>query len=188
MDDATAQAVMKNIVQPTMDGMAKEGTPFKGVLFAGLMLTSKGVKLLEYNVRFGDPETQVLMARFSGDLYKVLLACSNGTLNPADITFVSDAAVCVVMAANGYPGDYEKGSVIDGLDNAAKIAGVKVFHAGTKAQDGKILANGGRVLGVTAIGASIGEAQALAYKAVDAIEWPEGFCRRDIAWQALKAA
>jgi phosphoribosylamine--glycine ligase len=188
MDDTTAQAVMKTMVQPTVDGMAKEGAPFKGVLFAGLMLTPKGPRLLEYNVRFGDPETQVLMARFSGDLYKVLLACSQGTLNSSDITFRSEAAVCVIMATKGYPGDYEKGSVIGGLDKAGSVEDVQIFHAGTKAEGGKILANGGRVLGVTAIGATIAQAQARAYEAVDRIEWPEGFCRRDIAWQALKAA
>jgi hypothetical protein len=118
----------------------------------------------------------------------VLLACSQGTLNSSDITFRTEAAVCVVMAAKGYPGDYEKGSVIGGLDKAGSVEGVQIFHAGTKAEGGKILANGGRVLGVTAIGATIAQAQARAYEAVDRIEWPEGFCRRDIAWQALKAA
>lgn len=188
MDDAQAQQVMKTIVQPTVDGMAAEAAPFKGVLFAGLILTKQGPKLLEYNVRFGDPETQVLMARFSGDLYQVLLACSTGTLDPAAITFRKEAAVCVVMATKGYPGAYEKGSVIRGLDRADAIPGVTVFHAGTDQEDGDFIATGGRVLGVTAIGATISEAKERAYQAVDTIDWPQGFCRRDIAWQALKAA
>ncbi len=184
MTDAITKIVMDTIVQPTVDGMIQEGAPFKGVLFAGLMLTKQGPKLLEYNARFGDPETQVLMARFSGDLYQVLLSCSQGTLDPAAITFSKQAAVCVVMAANGYPGTYEKGSVIGGLDKADAMEGVKVFHAGTQARGSDIIATGGRVLGVTALGDTIAQAKARAYQAVDAIEWPEGFCRRDIAWQA----
>jgi phosphoribosylamine--glycine ligase len=188
MSDEVAMQVMRDIVQPTMDGMKKEGTPFKGVLFAGLMLTKQGPKLLEYNVRFGDPETQVLMARFSGDLYKVLLDCSKGTLNSKDITFHKDAAVCVVMAANGYPDTYKKNTIIRGLEKAAQVEGAKVFHAGTEKRGSDIVAVGGRVLGVTALGGNIAEAKARAYKAVDCIDWPEGFCRRDIAWQALKAA
>lgn len=188
MDEAMAQQVIRTIVQPTVDGMAQEGAPFKGVLFAGLMLTGQGPKLLEYNVRFGDPETQVLMARFSGDLYQLLLACSTGRLDPASITFSDEAAVCVVMAAKGYPGAYEKGSVIRGLDKANAVEGVTVFHAGTEKRDGCIIAMGGRVLGVTALGSSIAQAKERAYRAADAIDWPEGFCRRDIAWQALKTA
>jgi phosphoribosylamine---glycine ligase len=188
MNDAMAAEVMKHIVQPTMDGMAAENAPFKGVLFAGLMLTPQGIKLLEYNVRFGDPETQVLMARFSGDLYKVLLACSKGQLNPADIVFHDKAAVCVVMASKGYPGNYQKGTMIGGLDKAGAIQDVVVFHAGTAAKDGVVTATGGRVLGITALGDTIAQAQIRAYQAVDAIDWPEGFCRRDIAWQALKIA
>lgn len=175
------QTIMRDIVLPTVAGLKKEGCPFKGVLFAGLMLTKNGPKLIEYNARFGDPETQVLMMRYSGDLYQTLLACAKGELDKADIRFVDQAAVCVVMAANGYPGDYQKGSQIHGLDKAATLPSTKVFHAGTQAKDGAILANGGRVLGVTALGNSISEAKANAYKAVDTIDWKEGFCRRDIA-------
>jgi len=185
------ETVMNTIIQPTVNAMRKEGTLFKGVLFAGLMLTADGPKLIEYNVRFGDPETQVLMARFNADLYKALLACSpvgddKGALDKVRISFADAPALCVVMAANGYPGDYQKGSTINGLDKAARAEGVKVFHAGTVSKDGKIIANGGRVLGVTALGKNIAEAQKKAYEAVDAIDWPEGFCRRDIGWRAIR--
>ena len=184
------ETVMHDIIRPTVAAMQKEYMPFRGVLFAGLMLTEQGPKLLEYNVRFGDPETQALMARFSGDLYKVLLACSplsneKGSLDKVAITFRDEAALCVVMAANGYPGDYVKGSMIRGLDKAAQLESTKVFHAGTQAKDGAIIAIGGRVLGVTAIGKTIGQAQQRAYQAVDSIDWPEGFCRRDIGWRAV---
>ena len=185
MTDAMRKIVMKDIILPTVAAMKKEGSPFKGVLFAGLMLTKAGPKLLEYNVRFGDPETQGLMMRFDGDLYETLLACATGRM--ANIKYhMSKAALCVVMAANGYPGAYEKGSVIRGLDKAANIAGVKVFHAGTEKRGGDIIATGGRVLGVTAIADTIAEAQKKAYAAVDAIDWPKGFCRRDIGWRAIQ--
>ena len=186
MNEATRKVVMQGIIAPTVAAMAKEGAPFKGVLFAGLMLTATGPKLLEYNVRFGDPETQSLMMRFDADLYPALLACSRGGLDKVKISFRKEAAVCVVMAAKGYPGDYKKGSEIKGLDKADALPGVKVFHAGTKAEGGKILANGGRVLGVTALGTTIKDAQQKAYEAVDLVDWPEGFCRRDIGWRALK--
>lgn len=190
MTDHLRDVVMKAIILPTVDGMKKEGMPFHGVLFAGLMLTKQGPKLLEYNARFGDPETQVLMARFNEDLYHALLACSpvgnKPKLQDVRISFTDDAAVCVVMAANGYPGEYKKGSVIRGLDKANALSNVKVFHAGTEKRGNDITATGGRVLGVTSTGATIRDAQALAYKAVDAIDWPDGFCRRDIAWRALK--
>lgn len=185
VDEALIKTVMETIIAPTMQGMKKDGNPFQGVLFAGLMLTKNGPKLLEYNVRFGDPETQVLMARFSGDLYAVLHACSTGRLSDAKVSFSNEAAVCVVMAAKGYPGDYVKNTEIKNLDKAAQIPGVKIFHAGTQKKDGKIISTGGRVLGVTALGATLKEAQANAYKAVDATLWPEGFCRRDIGWRAL---
>jgi len=185
MTDHLRKLTMEAIILPTVAAMKKEGCPFKGVLFAGLMLTKQGPKLLEYNARFGDPETQALMARFDGDLYQVLLACSTGKLDKARVSFSDKAAVCVVMAASGYPGDYKKGTAIGGLNKAAKIDGVKVFHAGTQKTDAGIVANGGRVLGITALGATIKEAQAQAYKAVDTIDWPEGFCRRDIAWRAI---
>ena len=184
--DAMAKAVMKDIIEPTVAAMKKEGCPFSGVLFAGLMLTAGGPKLLEYNVRFGDPETQVLMARFNADLFQTLLACARGKLSEAKISFRPEAAVCVVMAASGYPGHYEKGSLIKGLGAAGEIPGVVVFHAGTRKQGGDFVATGGRVLGVTGLGGSIEKAQENAYKAVDAIDWPEGFCRRDIGWRALK--
>ena len=169
---------------PTVAAMKKEGATFRGVLFAGLMLTKEGPKLLEYNVRFGDPETQSLCLRFSGDLYQTLHACAIGNLKAADIRFDKRAALCVVMATKGYPGHYPKGSVINGLEKVV-AKDVKIFHAGTVEKDGKIVANGGRVLGVTALGNTIQEAQEHAYQAVDQIEWPEGFCRRDIGWRAI---
>jgi len=188
MTPPIAKTVMDTIILPTVAAMKKEGCEFKGVLFAGLMLTKTGPKLLEYNVRFGDPETQSLMMRFNADLFQTLLAASTGRLKDATISFRKEAAVCVVMSAKGYPGAYQKGSLIRGLDAANALSGVKVFHAGTDKRDGNIISIGGRVLGVTALGATIKEAQANAYKAVDLIDWPEGFCRRDIGWRALKAA
>ncbi|NBX02859.1 MAG: phosphoribosylamine--glycine ligase [Alphaproteobacteria bacterium] len=186
MTDALRAQTMKEIILPTVAAMAKEGAPFSGVLFAGLMLSKTGPKLLEYNVRFGDPETQSLMMRFDGDLYPVLLACAAGGLDKVNISFRKEAAMCVVMATKGYPGDYAKGSEIRGLEKADALPNVKVFHAGTKREGDKIVAVGGRVLGVTALGETIAEAQKNAYKAVDAIDWPEGFCRRDIGWRAIK--
>jgi len=186
MTDALRRTVMQAIILPTMSAMKKEGCPFKGVLFAGLMLTKQGPKLLEYNARFGDPETQSLMMRFDGDLYQVLLACAQGKLDKTKLSFSKKAAVCVVMAAKGYPGNYEKGSEIKGLDKAGKIDDVKIFHAGTEKRGNTIVAVGGRVLGVTALGDTIAGAQKKAYQAVDSIEWPKGFCRRDIGWRAIK--
>ncbi len=183
--DAIRKEVMEKIISPTMAAMEKEGCPFSGVLFAGLMLTKDGAKLLEYNVRFGDPETQSMMLRFDGDLFQLLLSCARGNVQEKFISLSKQAAVCVIMAANGYPGSYEKGSVISGLKKAGSLPGVKIFHAGTSEKDGNIISVGGRVLGVTALAGSIKEAKELAYKAVDLIEWPEGFCRRDIGWQAI---
>lgn len=180
--------IMEEIIKPSVAAMKAEGCPFKGVLFAGLMVDGDDIKLLEYNIRFGDPETQVLMARLTGDLYPALLACSKGGLDRIDITFTDDAAVCVVMAAKGYPGTYEKGTPISGLDAASALEGITIFHAGTKADGDKLLSAGGRVLGVTALGKTIEEAQINAYRAVDLVDWPEGFCRRDIAWRALRRA
>ena len=177
---------MDEIVVPTMRAMKAMGAPFKGVLFAGLMITKEGPKLIEYNVRFGDPETQVLMLRLMSDLLPALIASRDGQLKSFDLRWYPDAALTVVMAAKGYPGDYERGSVIEGLDEAAQVEGVEIFHAGTKADGGKITANGGRVLNVSAHGKSVSEAQARAYQAIDRIHWPEGFCRRDIGWQAVK--
>ncbi|GAB5471208.1 MAG: phosphoribosylamine--glycine ligase [Rhodospirillales bacterium] len=188
LDDAMAERVLQEIVQPTVDAMAEEGAPFRGVLYAGLMIGEAGPKLIEYNVRFGDPECQVLCARLRSDLLPVLLASAKGGLRQMSLRWREDAALCVVMAAKGYPGAYSKGSRIGGLERLAGRADVTVFHAGTKAgPEGEILANGGRVLGVTALGGDLGTAQKGAYAAVDAIDWPEGFCRRDIGWRALKA-
>lgn len=183
--DALRRKVMESIIMPTVAAMKKDGCPFKGVLFAGLMLTKQGPKLLEYNTRFGDPETQVLMARLSSDLYPALLACSKGGLDKVKVTFRNEVAVCVVMATKGYPGDYQKGTVINGLEKAKGLPDVTVFHAGTVIKDGKTIATGGRVLGVTALGKTIKEARQNAYKVVDLIDWPEGFCRRDIGWRAV---
>lgn len=182
--DAVRKDIMQQVIQPTVEAMKKEGATYRGVLFAGLMLTKQGIKLLEYNVRFGDPETQSLMMRFNGDLYQTLHACASGKLEQADISFDPRPALCVIMATKGYPGAYAKGSEIKELDTAARND-VKIFHAGTEKKDGKILANGGRVLGVTALGTTIREAQTNAYAAIDLIDWPEGFCRRDIGWRAV---
>ena len=178
--------VMDEIIHPTVRAMKAMGAPFKGVLFAGLMITKSGPQLIEYNVRFGDPETQVLMLRLMSDLVPALIAARDGQLKNFDLRWYPDAALTVVMAAKGYPGDYQKGSAIEGLDAAAAVEGVEIFHAGTKADGGRIFANGGRVLNVSALGRTVGEAQARAYAAVDKIRWPEGFCRRDIGWQAIK--
>ena len=185
--EAAAAHIMARIIQPTVQAMKAEGRPFKGVLFAGLMLTAEGAKLLEYNVRFGDPECQVLCTRLMSDLLPALIATHDGALKNFHLRWHDRAALTVVMAAKGYPGSYQRGSAIRGLDKAAALKDVLVFHAGTKAGlDGAILANGGRVLGVTGTGVTIAEAQARAYEAVDLIDWPQGFCRRDIGWRAVK--
>jgi phosphoribosylamine--glycine ligase len=183
--EMTARA-MDEIIVPTLRAMKAMGSPYKGVLFAGLMITKEGPKLIEYNARFGDPETQVLMLRLMSDLVPALMASRDGQLKNFDLRWYPGAALTVVMAAKGYPGEYTRGSVIEGLDEAAQIEGVEIFHAGTKADGGKILANGGRVLNVSARGKSVGEAQARAYQAIDKIRWSDGFCRRDIGWQAVK--
>jgi phosphoribosylamine--glycine ligase len=167
--------------------MKQRGTPFRGILYAGIMLTTQGPKLFEFNVRFGDPECQVLMLRMMSDIVPAFLASCDGQLKNFDLRWYPESALTVVMAAKGYPGDYQKGTRIEGLDDAAKVETVEIFHAGTVAQDGAILANGGRVLNVCALGATVTEAQARAYQAVDRINWPEGFCRRDIGWQAVEA-
>ena len=177
---------MEEIVLPTVRAMAAMGAPYRGVLFAGLMITRDGPKLIEYNVRFGDPETQVLMLRMMSDIVPAMIAACDGQLRNFDLRWYPDAALTVVMAAKGYPGAYEKNTVIDGLDGAAQLDGVEIFHAGTAMRDGKIVATGGRVLNVCGIGKSVGEAQARAYAGVDAITWPEGFCRRDIGWRAIE--
>jgi len=185
MTPAMTARAMDAIVLPTLRAMRAEGCPYRGVLYAGLMLTAEGPKLIEYNARFGDPECQVLMLRLMSDLVPALIASADGMLKNFDLRWYDDAALTVVMAARGYPGPYGKGSVIEGLDDAAKVEGVEIFHAGTKQEGGRILANGGRVLNVCARGRSVAEAQARAYQAVDRIRWPDGFCRRDIGWRAV---
>jgi phosphoribosylamine---glycine ligase len=174
--------VMTRIIEPTVRGMAERGTPFQGVLFAGLMLTEEGPKLVEYNARFGDPECQVMMMRMESDLVPLLHAVATGSLKGHDVAWKDEFALTVVMATEGYPGSYGKGSEIRGVDRADGD-GLVVFHAGTKRDGNRLLANGGRVLNVTALGASVTEAQDRAYAGVDAIDWPEGFCRRDIGWR-----
>jgi len=179
------QQVMERIIRPTVETLAAEGTPYSGVLYAGLMLTDEGPKLIEYNARFGDPECQVLMMRFDGDLVELLLAVADGTLaEQGPVELADRTALTIVMAANGYPGTPEKGGVITGID-AAQAGGARVFHASTAEKDGAIIATGGRVLNVTATGQSVREAQKAAYAAVDAIGFPTGFCRRDIGWREV---
>jgi phosphoribosylamine---glycine ligase len=186
MTPQMTQRALDEIVKPTIAAMKQMGAPYKGVLYAGLMITAEGPKLIEYNVRFGDPECQVLMLRLKSDLVPALVASRDGMLKSFDLRWYDEAALTVVMAAKGYPGAYQRGSVIAGLDDAANVDDVEVFHAGTKQNNGSVLANGGRVLNVSALGRTVGEAQARAYAAVDRIRWPDGFCRRDIGWQAVK--
>ncbi len=186
VDAATSARVMNEIIFPTLSAMRAIGAPYKGVLYAGLMLTADGPKLIEYNVRFGDPECQVLMPRLMSDLVPALLASREGMLKSLDLRWYPDSALTVVMAARGYPGSYETGSVIGGLDDAAAVEGVEIFHAGTKAEGGRILANGGRVLNVSALGKDVREARARAYEAIARIRWPEGYCRHDIGWRAME--
>jgi phosphoribosylamine---glycine ligase len=178
--------IMERIIRPTVAGMKARGTPFCGVLYAGVMLTADGPKLFEYNVRFGDPECQVLMLRMMSDIVPAMLASCDGQLKNFDVRWFPEQAVAVVMAARGYPGDYARGTRIDGLDDAAGVEGVEIFHAGTTEQGGAIFANGGRVLNVCALGKTVTEAQRRAYAAVDRIKWADGFCRRDIGWQAVE--
>lgn len=186
MTKAMEERVMAEIIAPTLAGMAKRGTPFKGVLFAGLMITAQGPKLIEYNVRFGDPECEVLMPRLKSDILPAFLAACDGVLGSFDLRWSDEAALTVVMAAKGYPGTPQKGSVIRGVEAAAAKENVLVFHAGTRQKGAELVADGGRVLNVVGFGKSVSEAQKRAYEAVDAIDWPEGFCRRDIGWQAVK--
>jgi phosphoribosylamine--glycine ligase len=177
--------VIREIIEPTVAAMAKRGMPYVGVLYAGLMLTPQGPKLIEFNARFGDPETQVMLARLNEDLLPLLLASARGALPAGPGKLSAQAALTVVYAAKGYPDAPERGSEIKGLERAAAMEGVTVFHAGTKREGTRLLANGGRVLNVTARGDSVAQAQARAYGAVDAIDWPGGFCRHDIGWRAL---
>jgi phosphoribosylamine--glycine ligase len=176
--------LMKTMIEPTVKGLLSEGIPYIGVLFAGIMVTKDGPKLIEYNARFGDPETQVMLARFSGDLAKLLLSCAQGQLDKKHLAFTDDASICVVMAAKGYPGTYEKGTPINRLEEAAKLT--PILHAGTTEKDGQLVANGGRVLNIVATEQSLGKARDTAYSAIQLIDWPEGFCRKDIGWRALK--
>ena len=178
------ERTMREIIEPTMRGMAETGMPFSGVLFAGLMVNDKGPQLIEYNVRFGDPECQVLMMRLKDDLLVLLSAVADGQLSHMSARWLDEAALTVVMAARGYPGTPQKGTIIRGIEKAHD--GVEVFHAGTAEEDGEIVSAGGRVLNVTAIGGTVTEAQRRAYEAVDVIDWPEGFCRRDIGWRAVE--
>ncbi|EJK78200.1 phosphoribosylamine--glycine ligase [Agrobacterium sp. SHOUNA12C] len=177
------ERTMKEIIEPTMRGMAESGYPFSGVFFAGLMITAKGPELIEYNVRFGDPECQVLMMRLKSDLLPLLLACANGTLDQVDAEWSDDVALSVVMASKGYPGSYAKNTPIAALP--ADSEGAKVFHAGTALKDGALVATGGRVLNVTATGRTVSEAQKRAYALASKVEWENGFNRSDIGWQAI---
>ncbi|WP_308911946.1 phosphoribosylamine--glycine ligase [Pseudokordiimonas caeni] len=185
MTPALCDRVMAEIIEPTVKAMADMGHPYTGVFFAGLMITDKGPELIEYNCRFGDPECQVLMTRMKSDIVPLLLAVATGDLSNAAVEWSDDPALTVVMAAKGYPGTYQKGSEIKGIAEAEGKTGAHVFHAGTKAEGGHVLATGGRVLNVTATGKTVSDAQAKAYAAVDIIDWPEGFCRRDIGWRAV---
>ena len=187
MTPALEAQVMAEIIKPTLRAMAARGAPFKGVLYAGLMITAEGPKLIEYNVRFGDPETQVLMPRLRSDLLPALVASADGLLGSFALRWKDEAALCVVMAAKGYPGPVQKDTPIKGLERACSLDDVVIFHAGTRRSGDHILSHGGRVLGITATGSSVAQAQARAYEAIDLIDWPEGFCRRDIGWRAVEA-
>lgn len=178
--------VMREIIMPTVNAMAERGTPFRGVLFAGLMIAASGPKLIEYNARFGDPETQVLMMRLKSDLLAALLATADGVLKDFDLRWSDDAALTVVMAANGYPGTPAKGTEIKGLEAAKLVPNVEIFHAGTRRDGARLLADGGRVLNVTGRGRTVAEARDAAYAAIAKIDWPGGFYRKDIGWRALQ--
>jgi phosphoribosylamine--glycine ligase len=188
MTDAMEALALAEIVRPTAKAMVELGHPYRGVLFVGLMITAEGPKLIEYNCRFGDPECQVLVLRLKDDLLTLLLATVEGELAHTGVRWKDEVALSVVMAANGYPGDYAKGSEIKGLEAASRLPGVTIFHAGTKLDGERLLSQGGRVLNISAVGATVAEARARAYAAVDAIDWPGGFCRRDIALRGLAPA
>jgi phosphoribosylamine--glycine ligase len=183
MTPELTRRTMDEIILPTVAAMRARGTPFQGVLYAGLMITADGPKLVEYNIRFGDPECQVLMMRLRSDLLAAFLATADGVLNNFSLRWSDDPALTIVMASNGYPGDYSKGSDIRGLERAAAHYGVMIFHAGTKRDGQRIVANGGRVLNITATGKTVAEAQSRAYESAAEIDWPEGFYRRDIGWR-----
>ena len=185
MTPALCEETRTGIIEPLVRGLAAEGVPYTGVFYAGLMLTADGPKLLEVNARFGDPECQVLMPRLKSDLLAALVAAHDGELREFDLRWRDEAALCVVLATRGYPGAFEKGSVIRGIEAADDLDDAMVFHAGTARTDAGVVAAGGRVLGVTALGAGVAAAQSRAYEAVGRIDWPEGFCRRDIGWRAV---
>jgi phosphoribosylamine--glycine ligase len=185
LTDAIAQLALDRIVKPTVAEMARRGTPFRGVLYAGLMIKDGAPRLVEYNVRFGDPECQVLMMRLGAQIFDLLLACAEGRLDRMAVNWAEDHALTVVMASRGYPGAYQKGSVISGLDDMPEDSRHMVFHAGTARKDGHLVAVGGRVLNITARGATLAEARAQAYDMVDRVDWRGGFCRHDIGWRAL---
>ena len=184
--ESMTKTIMETIIKPTLLGMKAEGRPYKGVLYAGLMVENHKPKLLEYNVRFGDPECQVLMMRLMSDLLPALIASEDGVLKDFDLRWYDDTALTVVMASNGYPGSYKKGSIIRGVEDFQDNKDMTLFHAGTKFNEkNEICASGGRVLAITALGKNVLEAQVKAYEGIDSIEWPDGFCRRDIGWRAL---
>lgn len=190
MNDDLENKILDRIIAPTVRGMKEEGMPFQGVLYAGLMIVNGEPKMIEYNIRFGDPECQAIMMRLDSDLVEILLATDKGGLDDIkqNIKWKDEAALCVVMAANGYPGNYKKGTEIKETDSVKDMKDVKLFHAGTMRDNSGALVNtGGRVLGVTGLGATIEEAQIKAYEAVDKIDWEQGFCRRDIGWRAIAA-
>jgi phosphoribosylamine--glycine ligase len=185
LTEAVQDQAMAEIVRPTLAEMARRGMPYQGILYAGLMIEDGRARLVEYNARFGDPECQVLMMRLGAQALDLILACAEGRLDGARVTYAEDHALTVVMAANGYPGAYAKGSVISGLEGLPEDSFHMVFHAGTTEAEGRVTATGGRVLNVTARGATLAEARDRAYAMVDRIDWPGGFCRRDIGWRAL---
>ncbi|MBO6868005.1 MAG: phosphoribosylamine--glycine ligase [Thalassococcus sp.] len=185
LTDEIAQKALDEIIKPTMAEMARRGTPYQGVLYAGLMIENGQPRLVEYNVRFGDPECQVLMLRLGAQALDLIHACAEGRLAEAQVNWADDHAMTVVLAASGYPGSYEKGTAINGLDAITEDSFNVMFHAGTSEKDGQVVATGGRVLNATARGATLQEARDRAYALVDAVDWPEGFCRRDIGWRAL---
>ena len=186
MDDEMQARAMSEIIEPTVKAMADEGMAYQGVLYAGLMITDKGPELIEFNCRFGDPECQVLMMRLKDDVVTLMMAAFDGTIDKVSVRWHDDTALCVVMAAMGYPGSVEKGSQINNLEAAAEADCVEIFHAGTRSVDKMIQANGGRVLNICALGSSVLEAQQRAYEAISKVNWPEGFCRRDIGWRAVQ--
>ncbi len=185
MTDAVIEAAMTRIIRPTVAEMARRGTPYQGVLYAGLMIADGNPRLVEYNVRFGDPECQALMLRLGAQALDLIHACADGRLAQAQVNWADDHAMTVVLAAQGYPGSYEKGTIINGLEALPETSRQVMFHAGTAMQSGQVTAVGGRVLNATARGANLAEARDLAYALVDAVDWPQGMCRRDIGWRAL---